>query len=216
MSILGDRVRERRKQLGMSQTDLAEAIKSSQQSIGHIERGSRLRPRKLKEIAETLNVSEDWLLGVTDNPSVKTSPNFLQVLGEVQAGAFIEAIPYHDDIILPVVPNPKFKGYNQYMLKVVGNSMDQHYPNGSYVHCVHIEYDPNELAPEHGDHVIVERRLGAFREVTVKEYVLTSNGAELWPRSNDARWKEPITLHNGEPDIEIQITALVVGFYFSR
>lgn len=58
----GKRVAERRTALGLSQTDLANAAGMKQQGVASIEKGDVERPRKLKEIAETLGVSEDYLL----------------------------------------------------------------------------------------------------------------------------------------------------------
>jgi transcriptional regulator with XRE-family HTH domain len=58
----GKRVAERRIALGLSQTDLATAAGMKQQGVASIEKGDVERPRKLKEIAETLGVSEDYLL----------------------------------------------------------------------------------------------------------------------------------------------------------
>lgn len=59
---LGKRVAERRSEIGLSQTDLAEAAGMKQQGVASIEGGAVERPRKLKEIAEALGVTDDWLL----------------------------------------------------------------------------------------------------------------------------------------------------------
>lgn len=58
----GKRVADRRSELGLSQTELAEAAGMKQQGVASIESGKVERPRKLKEIAEALGVTDDWLL----------------------------------------------------------------------------------------------------------------------------------------------------------
>lgn len=63
---VGDRVRERRESLGISQEALAAAAGTTQQSINHLEKGRVRRPGRLVEIAQALDCSPDWLLGRTE------------------------------------------------------------------------------------------------------------------------------------------------------
>lgn len=59
----GERVRERRKELGMSQTDLAAKSGQSQSNIGWIEQGKAKKPRQQAlDLVEPLRTSVDWLL----------------------------------------------------------------------------------------------------------------------------------------------------------
>ncbi|AWH88034.1 XRE family transcriptional regulator [Limnobaculum parvum] len=62
MQTLAERVAKRREQLGLSQKTLAEKIQVSQQSINKIESGQTRSPRNLDKLAETLDVSPQWLL----------------------------------------------------------------------------------------------------------------------------------------------------------
>lgn len=58
------RVREKRVELGLSQTRFGEMIGLSQQMVGFLENGSFPRdPDRVKAIANALNVSLDWLFG---------------------------------------------------------------------------------------------------------------------------------------------------------
>lgn len=64
---IGDRVKERREALGLTQPQLAKAIKDrgaslSQGQISSLEAGSVERPRALPELASALRTSVDWLL----------------------------------------------------------------------------------------------------------------------------------------------------------
>lgn len=60
---LGQRVRKRRKELQLTQEQLAEACNLSAAHIGHIERGTRaLSIESLLTLADILDVSTDYLL----------------------------------------------------------------------------------------------------------------------------------------------------------
>jgi phage repressor protein C with HTH and peptisase S24 domain len=59
METMGDRVRQRRKELGMSQADLAAAAGCSQPSIKKVEAGGNTT--LILEIAKALQVDPDWL-----------------------------------------------------------------------------------------------------------------------------------------------------------
>ena len=61
-STLGWRLRKRRKELGWTQTELAEKVGTSQAVIQKIENGKSLRPRILEEIAAALDVKPAWLM----------------------------------------------------------------------------------------------------------------------------------------------------------
>jgi transcriptional regulator with XRE-family HTH domain len=59
----GARVRARRKELGLTQTELAVKTGISQQNIYNIEHGKVERTRRLKELAAALQMPQDELLG---------------------------------------------------------------------------------------------------------------------------------------------------------
>ncbi len=59
---LGARLRKRRKELGWTQTELAEKVGTSQAVIQKIENGKSLRPRILEELAAALGVKPAWLM----------------------------------------------------------------------------------------------------------------------------------------------------------
>jgi len=61
-STLGARLRKRRKELGWTQTELAEKVKTSQAVIQKIENGKSLRPRILEELAIAMQVKPAWLM----------------------------------------------------------------------------------------------------------------------------------------------------------
>lgn len=72
---LGKRVQQLREDFGWNQTDLAKKMtragaKMSQPGVGHIETGIRLpSPAALIALAQVLEVSTDYILGVSDDPT---------------------------------------------------------------------------------------------------------------------------------------------------
>lgn len=61
MNTIGDRIKQRREALGLSQAQLAKLAKCSQGTIGNLEKGHRENPRNLLDIAKALGVLPDWL-----------------------------------------------------------------------------------------------------------------------------------------------------------
>lgn len=60
---MGNRIRERRKQLGLTQEQLAELIDVTPQMISTAENGSKgIRPENIIKLSSSLNVSCDYLL----------------------------------------------------------------------------------------------------------------------------------------------------------
>ena len=62
MSGLGRRLRQRRKEQGLTQVELADTVGTSQAVIQKIENGKSLRPRILDDIAKALDVKPAWLM----------------------------------------------------------------------------------------------------------------------------------------------------------
>jgi transcriptional regulator with XRE-family HTH domain len=68
---LGERIRKARIRYGMSQAELSRRIKVSLTTMNKIESGETPDPRasRIKQIADVLKVSADYLLGRTDEDS---------------------------------------------------------------------------------------------------------------------------------------------------
>jgi phage repressor protein C with HTH and peptisase S24 domain len=89
---LGRRVREARKDLGMSQGELGEAIGLKQTGISEIELGNISRPKKLRELARVLRRSEEYLLAEVDEG---TKPDLVYVpLDEDDSRAAVADRPF--------------------------------------------------------------------------------------------------------------------------
>lgn len=73
---VGQRIKLRRLQLGMTQNDLAQNMNTSQHQIYKYESdGNRPTSDVIRSLALTLDVSSDWLLGLSDelNPNYEES-----------------------------------------------------------------------------------------------------------------------------------------------
>ncbi|VUS50467.1 XRE family transcriptional regulator [Klebsiella spallanzanii] len=71
MKTLAERLKIAREKAGLSQAQLGEVIGLSQQSVAKIENGDTQQPRKIKEIAKALGVTQTWLqLGIEENGSL--------------------------------------------------------------------------------------------------------------------------------------------------
>lgn len=68
MGVLAERIQQRRKQLRMSQLDLAEALDISQTQVSRYELAQNDATTEiLIKLAHVLDVSTDWLLGLSEN-----------------------------------------------------------------------------------------------------------------------------------------------------
>ncbi len=67
MCKLSERVKNRRVELNLTQSELAEMVGLKQQSIQQIESGLIKRPRFIVEIAKVLKCDPSWLISGSEN-----------------------------------------------------------------------------------------------------------------------------------------------------
>jgi transcriptional regulator with XRE-family HTH domain len=141
----------------------------------------------------------------------------LRVVGSVQAGAWLEELPFDMDPepeTIPVSPDPRFDpALPQYALRVRGESMNEIFQDGDFACCVDVEtyrsWRTDDLAV-----VVRSRDQGALWEATIKQVVIKdAETIELWPRSTDPRYKTPLVLRADDGDAEIRLKSLVLGRY---
>ena len=188
---------------------LAERMGVEQPTIQRWEAGKR-EPNfeQLFQLASILEVEPGMLI----DPSIAAAigPR-LFVKGEVAAGMWNPAAEW------PEADWQSFNGradvnaeiQHRFGLRVVGDSMDQIYPDGTIVECVSL-FGRAEILPGKRVIVIRENDQGMF-EATVKE--LVEQDGELWlvPRSSNPAHR-PIKLSEPEPGIvETRIAAIVVS-----
>lgn len=67
MNTIADRLSKRRKELGLTQKELAKRVGLTQGTIGQLERGLLQTTKKIYELAQVLAVDTQWLLFGTEN-----------------------------------------------------------------------------------------------------------------------------------------------------
>lgn len=218
-----ERVRELVTADGRSPRAISLAMGDNAYTVRDIISGRSKNPRAdtLGKLAEQLGVSPaELIIDALPGEIRRVTPDFLPIRYEVGAGLWQESWP--DEAFLgvsPVVPDPAYAGFPQWLERVVGDSMDREYRPGEMVHVVDaISYG---YAPRHGDHVVLVRRKVDGREMerTVKEVARVGRHFEFWPRSTNPRWTEPVRLVGGLSDtegVEVEIAALVIGSYRPR
>ena len=204
-----DKLSEIRKRRGLTQGQLAELVDVEQPTVQRWEQGKR-EPDigKLHDLTRVLGVTVGELLGGAE---YQTLGPRLFVKGEVAAGVWKPAVEWdHDDW-------KTFTGRNdvaadmehRFGLRLIGDSMNELYPDGTIVECVSL-FGRAEALP--GKRVVVVRQNDNNEyEATVKE--LVEQDGELWlvPRSYNPT-HTPFRLNDPQPGIiETRITAVVVS-----
>jgi transcriptional regulator with XRE-family HTH domain len=221
---VGERIKAARKERNMTQKDLGTALGVSQSVVSEMEAGklknwplhanaivhllgkprSYFEPEPAKEPAKTVSVV----------PIVKDLRRRIPVVGDVQAGVWLEAVAreyYEFDEHVSV----DVSGYETAALKamrVLGPSMNRVFPPGRYV----VLAEPAEAGVRSGDMVVIERRNNGLVEITLKEYVEEEDGRiALWPRSDHPDFQTPIYLRErNELDQDgLRIVGVVVAEY---
>ena len=227
-SLKAQRLRDARAKAGYgSATEAASAFGWGESGYRHHENGTRgFGADAAKKYGRAFKVKAGWLMamdGFDDQappaPSAVDGSN-LVVNGSVEAGAWREGRSWNDERRFSIegMPSP-LPGAKRFGLVVTGRSMDLVYEPGTVLDCVSIFKDG--VAPQDGDHVIVERaRSDGLRELTVKEYQVEDGRFFLMPRSTRAEFSERIEI--GEPDRDhtgddhVTVIAFVVADYPPR
>lgn len=145
----------------------------------------------------------------------------LPVRGETAAGKWLEFDDLDAERYPPIsAVAGRYPVEEQFVFRVSGPSMDKsRIFDGDFVICV--PYWHARTAPTSGDLVVVERRRGTVYERTLKELQVDGNVYELWPRSTDPRFQQPIRVPKNHDLTEddgttIEIVGLVIATYVPR
>lgn len=157
MQHIGDRIRERREELGLSQSEVARQLGLKPQSIQQWEDGSaQPRPKRYPEICRVLNVSRAWLVGGSDEGKMDNiSPvdivKPIPLISWVKAGQWNEAIDmYQPGYAEEWEKTTENVGDRAFALRVEGDSMEPDFPAG-FILIVDPDVEPNP-----GDFVIAK------------------------------------------------------------
>ncbi|SXK95384.1 LexA family protein [Klebsiella pneumoniae] len=160
---LAERVKSKRIELGLTQTEAAERAGIRQQSWQSIEDGKTLKPRNIIGIAKALNCDAEWLMnGGTFKSIAEVSSRRVPLISYVQAGALaerptIEALDGDLEYILTDFELSEFS----FALRIEGDSMEPDFKEGDV-----IIVDP-ELEPMPGEFVVAKN---GGNQATFKKY----------------------------------------------
>lgn len=207
------RLLKKRKEIGLTQVELAELAGTTQSTINKIENGSRTLSKKWAErFAPHLKTTPQELLFEDGELHL----NHIRVEGVSQAGLFKDISLIDDNEFereeIPIPLNTKYAHAHQYALKVAGDSMNRSFQDGSYVACASWADLGKELKP--GIILHVERvKAASMVETTLKIY--NEYGGKRWLEPNSTNPKHrPIEILGCE-DTEIIIKGAVIGSYIA-
>lgn len=187
---IGERIKKRRKELGLTQAELSELIGIAQQSLQSIESGKIGKPRKIIALAEALETTPEYLqfgVGELDNAEVtKIVTNKLPLISWVQAGAWSdisEVSPVDAERFLCPVNCSE----QSFVLRVQGVSMEPKFNDGDLIFV-----DP-EAECIHGSYVVA--RLDDDNQATFKQLIIEGNQKFL--KAANPNWPEQLIPING-------------------
>ncbi|QGY29051.1 LexA family protein [Pantoea cypripedii] len=181
---LSDRVKSRRLELGLTQTELAELAGTTQQGIVSIESGRTKRPRYILELAKALQTDVAWLQdGSAFQTLEQVSTRKIPLISYVQAGALSHQSPIEafDGSFEYVMTDMDWSEYT-FALRIEGDSMEPDFKAGDIVVIdPEIEPAPGEfVVASNGDH---EATFKKYRPIGIGMYGVDS--FELIPLNSD-------------------------------
>jgi SOS-response transcriptional repressor LexA len=188
--VISERIKKRRKKLGLTQAALAEMVGIAQQSLQSIESGKIEKPRKIKELAEALQTTPEFLLfgvGEIDNATVVASAgNYLPLISMVQAGVWTD-IQEVAPLDVELYPCPIKCSKRSFIVKVEGESMLPDFRPGDLIYV-----DPDAQV-ENSSYVVA--RLDDENQATFKQLVIDGNKKYLKALNPD--WPNKFIAING-------------------
>lgn len=131
---IGDRIRQRREELHMSQDELARLLGyKSRSTIAKIEIGMNdVTQSKIMAFAVALHTTPQWLMNFeTDSPVPRAKGVRIPILGRVAAGIPIDAIEDIEDY--EEIPQSMAKTGEFFALRIAGKSMEPRIMEGDVV-----------------------------------------------------------------------------------
>ena len=169
------RLKQLRKEMGLSQKSLSEHLGVTQQAVGKWETGrSSPDPATLARLAELLETSADYLLGISEQPAESAAPSLpygespIPVIGTVRAGYGSLAFEEDYGVEYACVKDPE----SYFYLVVKGDSMEPRIQDGDLA-LVH-----RQPTLENGDLGVMVFGEG---EGTLKKYIQRGNAVILQP-----------------------------------
>lgn len=140
---VGDRIKLRRKEIGMSQTDLANKVGSTKQNIYKYENGiiTNIPSDKVEAISAALCTTPAYLMGWDDTADVHASDNdaglcYVQYAGPVAAHFNATPTEEHEFRCMPSEWLAHRRPEDFFVASVDGNSMYPHFHDGDEILCL--------------------------------------------------------------------------------
>lgn len=220
---IGQRIREKRKDLGLTQAQLAEYFRISSVSVSEWERGqSKPDQDKLVPLARLLKTSVSYLLtGKESNEAVSTNYDSLldemlviqkherrkyplPLISWVQAGNWGDSVgEFRKEDAEDWIPCPFNHGPNAFILRVVGLSMYNPGGDKSYAPGDFIAVDP-EGEIQNKKMVVV--RVDHEEKATFKQLLIDSEGTMMLQALNPAHIPRTMSIPEGS-----RIVGTVIG-----
>lgn len=202
---IGDRIRERRKELGYNQPELGKLIGRTKGAVSQWESGIARPDRdSLISLSRVLRCSYQWLMDGTEGqisepstaygPESNVSPvdsmsGMVPEISWVQAGAWTEVCHVElDPEAVNWYPRPPGASDRTFVLRVVGDSMLPEYTPGRLIFV-----DPERL-PQSGDDVVAI--MTETGEATFKRFMEEPGSGKMLKAINPA-WHTPYITING-------------------
>ncbi|MEQ3528740.1 XRE family transcriptional regulator [Pseudoalteromonas sp. XMcav11-Q] len=187
---IGERIRNRRKELGLTQVKLSELADMAQQTLQKLESGKSQTTKKLDKLAEALSCTPEYLqfgVGELDNASIGPEiRNRLPLISWVQAGAWADIQEVSEleaeHFLCPVNCSDK-----SFILRVQGVSMEPKFQDGDLIFV-----DP-EAACVHGSYVVA--RLDDDNQATFKQLII--EGGQKYLKALNPNWPDQLIPING-------------------
>ncbi|MGM0825670.1 MAG: LexA family protein [Pseudomonadota bacterium] len=208
---IGDRIRERRKELGLNQPQLAKLIGRSKGAVSQWESG-QVKPDRdsLISLEGALNCSRQWLMTGSDIGSAFTQGPMIGIAVSAASGGVSEAPPLYgmcpeiswvqagqwseicevnvDPDNTNYYPRPPGASENTFVLRVVGESMIPEYPPGRLIFV-----DPDQVPMPNDDVIAV---MTDANEATFKRLIEEPGSSRMLKALNPA-WNNPYLEING-------------------
>lgn len=168
----GERLRERRMELGLTLEEVAKAVGVSKSTVLKWETGTieDMRVNKAAALAQVLNVSPLWVIGITDSRSGPPRTKRVPILGSIAAGEPILATEEYGEYVELSEDVPV-----DFCLRVKGDSMiDARIQDGDLV------FVRRQTTVENGQIAVVL----IDDEATLKRFYRTKDGVILKPENS--------------------------------
>jgi SOS-response transcriptional repressor LexA len=207
-NMISERIRSRRKQLGLTQSIVATSCNVTKATVSDWEKGL-FQPKDKDLLAKALKTNKEWLMTGKGHEELREpksnylSGNEVPLINWVQAGAWTDIVDsFSIGCAEEYYPCPDKHGKNTFALTIVGESMHPEYSPGEIIYV-----DP-EVEAVNGSCVVV--RQNGDTEATFKQLML--DGSKKYLKALNPDWPSPIV----EILPDAVICGVVIGSYRKR